>query len=504
MSSLFQTLAARTLKEQTGLGNTVIGKAFGVNPSTLNSRILVVDKAMSNAMGFQTIRAYLKSKIEGKDLNYDLPVPGELAQTDDGQLAVVVSQVKTKNKLTGVLVKDLSGTNKFSLIEPIKEAIVFPGEKVEVEADDPTQVPGIDESIVKRIQKIVTEQLGVRESDVKINSNFIDDLGADSLDLVELVMALEDEFEKEIPDDHAESMKTVLDAVNYIMKLQYPKGYFVTAPAPKIFTEIDSASEVKEDPDALVEIKALVLPSVLVVVRDGSPIQIDKTHKNFSQIEELLKSVDASNTIKRSSLNHIYNLIDMKTGLKNWGNGRVEVKNNAVYLDSVKVDGRISGRMVDAMISGDETLLNRLAAFLEKLDQNPSFAVVTRLYDFLVAGDIEIADDGDLICWKSVQHNYLDRHSGTMDNSPGIEVRIKRNMVDENQDQTCSYGLHVCSQSYLTSFYSSGDRIVKVKVNPADWVAVPKDYNNAKARVCGYLVLEDVTDMAKKNGWVHR
>ena len=61
-------------------------------------------------------------------------------------------------------------------------------------------------------------QLGVNEADVQIDSTFIDDLGADSLDIVELIMAFEEEFEIEIPDDAAEKIKTVRDAVDYIEK----------------------------------------------------------------------------------------------------------------------------------------------------------------------------------------------------------------------------------------------------------------------------------------------
>ncbi|WBF65906.1 MAG: acyl carrier protein [Candidatus Kinetoplastibacterium crithidii] len=72
-------------------------------------------------------------------------------------------------------------------------------------------------SIEQRVKKIVAEQLGVNESDIKDNSSFVEDLGADSLDMVELVMALEDEFETEIPDEEAEKINTVQQAVNYIL-----------------------------------------------------------------------------------------------------------------------------------------------------------------------------------------------------------------------------------------------------------------------------------------------
>ena len=72
------------------------------------------------------------------------------------------------------------------------------------------------ENIEQRVKKIVAEQLGVNEADIKNESSFVDDLGADSLDTVELVMALEEEFEIEIPDSEAEKIATVGDAVEFI------------------------------------------------------------------------------------------------------------------------------------------------------------------------------------------------------------------------------------------------------------------------------------------------
>jgi len=68
----------------------------------------------------------------------------------------------------------------------------------------------------ERVRKLVCEQLGVKEEEVTINASFVEDLGADSLDTVELVMALEEEFETEIPDEEAEKITTVKEAINYI------------------------------------------------------------------------------------------------------------------------------------------------------------------------------------------------------------------------------------------------------------------------------------------------
>jgi acyl carrier protein len=71
-------------------------------------------------------------------------------------------------------------------------------------------------TIEAKVKSIIADQLGVGEDEIKPESSFIEDLGADSLDIVELVMAMEEEFEVEIPDEEAENIKSVGDAINYI------------------------------------------------------------------------------------------------------------------------------------------------------------------------------------------------------------------------------------------------------------------------------------------------
>ena len=72
------------------------------------------------------------------------------------------------------------------------------------------------EEIFEKVKKIIVEQLGVAETSITMEASFIDDLGADSLDIVELIMALEEEFDMEIPDSDAEKVVTVGDVVDYI------------------------------------------------------------------------------------------------------------------------------------------------------------------------------------------------------------------------------------------------------------------------------------------------
>ena len=75
-------------------------------------------------------------------------------------------------------------------------------------------------TVEERVKKLICEQLGVKEEEVKADASFVDDVGADSLDTVELVMALEEEFETEIPDEEAENITTVKEAIDYIVAHQ--------------------------------------------------------------------------------------------------------------------------------------------------------------------------------------------------------------------------------------------------------------------------------------------
>jgi acyl carrier protein len=79
-------------------------------------------------------------------------------------------------------------------------------------------MPMTEDDVFNKVKSVVVEQLGVNESEVTKEANYVDDLGADSLDTVELVMALEEAFDTEIPDDQAEKLSTVGSTVSYILE----------------------------------------------------------------------------------------------------------------------------------------------------------------------------------------------------------------------------------------------------------------------------------------------
>lgn len=110
--------------------------------------------------------------------------------------------------------------------------------------------------------------------------------------------------------------------------------------------------------------------------------------------------------------------------------------------------------------------------------------------------NLPITKDGCFIAFKMVRADYRDIYTGTMDNSPGCVPKMKRADVDPDKDRTCSRGLHFAALEYVRNgsygSSSNGDRLMAVKINPRDVVAIPTDYNNSKGRACQYLVLKEL------------
>ncbi|QQG32114.1 rIIB protein [Citrobacter phage CkP1] len=184
-------------------------------------------------------------------------------------------------------------------------------------------------------------------------------------------------------------------------------------------------------------------------------------------------------------------IINAEKGLTTYVKGNVKIDNGHIYYKDIEIKSGLTERILKSMENGEK--FEHYLPFLENLMENPSRRAVYRLFDFLVANDIEITEDGHFIAWKVVNSNYKDLHSGTFDNSPGVVVEMPRNQVDEDDQRTCSAGLHVCSKDYISHFGGGKDRVVSVKVHPRDVVSIPVDYNDAKMRTCKYKVLKDVT-----------
>lgn len=217
----------------------------------------------------------------------------------------------------------------------------------------------------------------------------------------------------------------------------------------------------------------------VVVVIDNKPHTINKTHITYSKV------VDA---IKASDWDAVKDAIEPKKIVLNYGRGNVSIQGETLFWKGKELHTSLAVKMIEMLREGFP--IEPMVHFMENLYSNPSHRAVTELYNFLEKGKLPITPDGHFLAYKRVRLDYLDVHSGSMDNSIGQIVEMDRHEVDDNKDRTCSSGLHFCSKDYLNNF--GGDRVVIVKINPRDVVSIPSDYNDTKGRACRYEVVGEI------------
>ena len=218
------------------------------------------------------------------------------------------------------------------------------------------------------------------------------------------------------------------------------------------------------------------------VVINNRSYQFDATHPEFAGLVECVKTGDAQEFDR---------LLNVGTAIEDWSECSFRFADGVLHYD---VDGEtevihdvITDRIVE-MIKGGFNVKPMLN-FLEKLYENPSYRAINELYSFLQHKFLPITPDGYFLAYKAVRSDFMDKYSGTFDNSVGKNVRISRRRVDDNCEQACSYGLHVGAIDYVKSYGASGDKVVICKVHPADVVSVPLDSQHQKVRCCGYEVV---------------
>jgi hypothetical protein len=224
----------------------------------------------------------------------------------------------------------------------------------------------------------------------------------------------------------------------------------------------------------------LIQGSNVVVVVDNKSHTISKTHITYQRV------VDA---IKASDWDLVRTLIEPKQAVISYGNGNVTIDGDKFYWKGQDFHNSLSMRMITMLQEGFP--IDPMVHFMENLMQNPSYRSVQELYGFLEKNNLPITPDGHFLAYKKVRDNFMDCHTGKMDNSVGKVVEMERNLVDDDKDRTCSRGLHFCSEDYLNHF--GGERIVIVKINPRDVVSIPSDYNDSKGRACRYEVVGEMT-----------
>lgn len=225
---------------------------------------------------------------------------------------------------------------------------------------------------------------------------------------------------------------------------------------------------------------------------NGRMCSVPASDPHFTELREHLAQPQHDyETIER--------MIDKPKMVSRLSEGLVTVVGSTVMYKGEAVHSTLSYRLIELLDAGQNAAI--WARFLERVMANPSDRSRACLYDFLNAWKAPITEDGHFIAFKRVRPDYRDIHSGTFDNSPGQVVEMPRDRVNPDPDVSCSNGLHVAATSYLGSFYArfEGYRVLACKVDPADVVAVPRDYGFAKMRVCRYVVLGDAEESFYNN-----
>lgn len=224
----------------------------------------------------------------------------------------------------------------------------------------------------------------------------------------------------------------------------------------------------------------------------------DKDHPGFVAAFALLsQSINVDYATEQKLVRKARDTINIERAVKEFVKGDVRIADGSLFYQDIELRSGLVDRILAAMNAGED--FEFFLPFLENLLENPSPKAVQRLFDFLVANDIEITKDGYFVGWKIVRSDYTDCRTGTFDNSPGKVVKMPRSRVDDNDNQTCSSGLHVCSKGYIGHFGGRDSKVVSVKVHPRDVVSIPVDYNDAKMRACQYEVVSDVTERFKND-----
>lgn len=229
----------------------------------------------------------------------------------------------------------------------------------------------------------------------------------------------------------------------------------------------------------------------IVAYVDFVPHSVNMTHANYPDVLAAYKD----GSLLKMSKDQILSLFSIQKKLEIASHGLITIDPNdeVISYRGMEVKNAVVERIFTGMSQGFN--MKPYVRFLEKLMSNPSKTAVDELYLWLENSRLPITEDGDFLAYKKVRDDYGSYYdNGKTMNRIGDEPSMERNMVDDNRERTCSQGLHFCSWEYLPSYYGNQGRVMVVKINPANVVSIPSDYNNAKGRAWTYKIIGEVPE----------
>lgn len=277
--------------------------------------------------------------------------------------------------------------------------------------------------------------------------------------------------------------------------------YSITFKGAIVIGKVDPQEAEEEKVEEVVQPNASYIATehALVLTIEGQQAQlIDFTHGNFEKATQLCHDGKYLEALEA---------MDIATAIEKYSGGTIEVDltTETLTYKGMKIANGLVDKILGKMSDGD-TGFEVLVKFFEKTMANPAPDARRQLMEFAAASNIDIAENGNVVAFKNVKDDYKPSRAGMYDdqgnyqadqfydNSVGSVCKMPRELVDDDIENTCSHGLHIASLHYLEVMWGYNGRTMKVEVNPEHFVAIPTDYNNSKARVCEYTVVEDVTD----------
>ena len=246
--------------------------------------------------------------------------------------------------------------------------------------------------------------------------------------------------------------------------------------------------------------------TVVISNENVKSYSFDESHPNYLGLVECVRCKDEVDFVR---------LVNTGRYIENWSEGNINFSNGTVYYKNREVDKIVSGRIMDMISEGFDHI--PMVLFLEKLYLNPSNRSINELYKFMEHKMLPISEDGDIYAWKAVEiyhgpdivdlngifvkyGDYIDKYTERSHrNNIGDNPSMDRNAVDDNFNNGCGKGLHAGTFDYANYYGGINPNIILVKINPADVVSIPSDYNFQKLRCCRYTVVSKYSKNLEKS-----
>lgn len=224
-----------------------------------------------------------------------------------------------------------------------------------------------------------------------------------------------------------------------------------------------------------------ITASGISIFCDGKFVTVPNDHSQYTKIREAIAAKDYPEAMRLADITPIVH--DWLAG----SNGEFKLVAGQIEYQNRPFSHPVTNKVLAMIEAGNDP--DALFNFLRKIRKNPSKQSQDECFLFMVANGFMIHADGDILGYKGVREDFKDIHSNSVMNTIGAVITMERGMVDDNRDNTCSFGFHIAAHDYASTWSGAIEHVMIVKLNPADVVSIPSDHSNQKMRCCRYEVI---------------